>query len=120
MGLWLRPGTTVPYVPRDDRERPAAEQTTFQLAVMSAADYAAVQDAAIVDYATEVRRGTHILELLRRGIRGWSGPGAPEFQKDGEGFAAQASLDCLPGRLRMELADQLDRINTVGHDEGKA
>lgn len=120
MGLWLRPGALVPYVPREDREKPAAEQVTFQLAVLSAADYAAVQDAAIVDYATEVRRGTHILELLRRGVRGWSGPGAPAFVATAEGWASDGSLDCLPGRLRMELADQLDRINTVGLDEGKA
>ena len=120
MGLWLRPGTSVPYVPRVDRDKAAAEQRVFQLAVMTAADYAAVQDAAIVDYATEVRRGTHILELLRRGIRGWSGPDAPAFEKDAQGFASSASIDCLPGALRMELADQLDRINTVGSDEGKA
>lgn len=120
MGLWLKPGYLVSYVPRDERDKPDGERTVFQLAVMTAADYAAVQDAAIVDYATEVRRGTHILELLRRGIRGWSGPSCPAFVRDAQGFAASESLDCLPGRLRMELADQLDKINTVGPDEGKA
>ena len=120
MGLWLKPGATVPYIPRDERGKPPAEQTTFQLAVLSAADYAAVQDVTIVDYGTEVRRGTHILELLRRGIRGWSGPEAPAFVATAEGWASDASLDCLPGRLRIELADQLDRMNTVGLDEGKA
>lgn len=120
MGLWLKPGQLIPYVPADERDKPPAEQTTFQLAVLSAADYAAVQDLTIVDYGTEVRRGTHILELLRRGIRGWSGGGAPAFVATAEGWASDASLDCLPGRLRIELANRLDAINTVGLDEGKA
>lgn len=119
MALWLVPGRLVPYVPRDERTKPAAEQTTFQLAVLTAADYAAVQDVAIVDYGSDVRRGSHILELLRRGVRGWSGPGAPAFKATSDGWASDDSLDCLPGRLRMELADQLDRLNTVGEEEGK-
>ena len=107
MGLWLRPGTLVPYVPRVDRDQPAAEQRVFQLAVMTAADYAAVQDAAIVDYATEVRRGTHILELLRRGIRGWSGSGAPAFEKDAQGFEFKPASSSVPS---LTLALFLDGI----------
>lgn len=120
MGLWLKPGTLVPYTPKAEREKPEHERTVFQLAVLSAADYAAVQDAAITDYGTEVKRGTHIITLLRLGVRGWSGPGSPPFALGPDGRASEGSIDALTGRLRIELADALDRINTVGDTEGKA
>lgn len=119
MPLFVTPGT-LPYVPRSERDKPEGDRVEFDLAILTAREFAAVQDQALDELGLGMRRGTYIYGLLRRGIRGVRGPGAPEIAFDEKsGLCSDSFLDCLSGELKTELAGVLDEWNTVGPETGK-
>ena len=119
--LFVTPGTT-PYVPHSEREKPEGERVVFDLAILTAREFADLQDDALDELGLGMRRGTYIFGLLRRGLRGVRGPeGTPEITFDEKtGYCSEAFLDRLTGELKTELAGALDNLNTVGPAKGKA
>lgn len=122
MGLFIDPNATVPYVPKAERDKAKAGKphVVATLRVLTAARYAAVQNLSISNLGLDVRRGTHILELVRFGLAGMHGPDVPTWQEGEDGCPTDEYLTRLSGALRVELADKLDEMNTVGLHEGKA
>lgn len=122
MGLFVTPGVR-PYTPKDEREKPEGERVVFDLAILTPEEFARVQDEALDEFGLgAVRRGTFVLALCRYGVRGVRGPGAPEFEAKAADspHASDAFLGLLSGALRIELANELDSMNTLGDEEGKA
>lgn len=120
MGLFIEP-KIVPYVPKEDREKPPEAQVVFDLKVLSAREFAAVQDQALDEYGLGMRRGSYVFGLLKYGVRGARGPGVPPFEVDPKtGLVADSFLDRLTGGLRIEISNFLDDLNVLGDDEGKA
>lgn len=117
--LFVSPGV-FPYVPTSEREKPEGEQVVFDLAVLSAKDFARVQDDALDELGFGMRRGSYIYSLLRRGLRGVKGPDAPAYLATEEGLTHDDFLSLLSGELKTELAGVLDEWNTVGRKKGKA
>lgn len=109
MGAFIDPTQTV------DHE---VEGTTFTLGVLTVAEYAAVQDAMYVAHGLDSKRGTHVHQLLRYGLKGWKD--GPPFITDDDGYPTDETLGHLSGRVRIALANRLDLINTVGEALGKA
>ena len=117
--LFVSPGV-FPYVPQSERSKPEPEQVVFDLAVLSAREFARVQDDALDELGLGMRRGSYIYSLLRRAVRGVKGPGAPEYAADEHGYATDDFLSFLSGELKTELAGVLDEWTTVGRESGKA
>ena len=93
----------------------------IDLAILTAREFAAIQDQALDELGLGLRRGTYIYGLLRRGVRGVRGPGVPEIAFDEKsGLCSDSFLDRLSGELKTELAGVLDDLNTVGPETGKA
>lgn len=121
MGLFIDPAHRETYTPKDERVHAEGKRITFEVGVMSAGEYAAVQNAGILPGG--VRRGTHIVALLRYGLKGINVPAGrdgPAWDTDRDGYPTDAFLDRLTGALRIELADVIDDLNTIGPAEGKA
>lgn len=142
---WIDPEARVPYVLKEHRALPdlppetstvaerharaaenarrEAERVTWLLRPLTVREYARVQDAIRVverDGATSVRTGTMVEQYLRGGLAGWSGGGAPAFDSDKSGRPTDVSLARIPGSWRMELADAIDDLNTLGPSAVKA
>lgn len=118
MGLFIDPAKVVEYLPKGERTKPEAERVTFRLGVLTASQYAMVQDLVVA--RSDSKYGQHVVVLLKYGLRGWNGPGAPKYETGVDGYITEACIGRLSGLLRMELASELDTMNTVGHEEGKA
>lgn len=120
MGLFVTPGAR-DYVPKDHRDKPEEERVVFSLKILTPKEFAAVQDEALDEFGLGMRRGSFVLALCRYGIAGWRGPeGTPPFAADEKGRVTDEALGLLAGKLRIELANELDDMNTLGDDEGKA
>jgi hypothetical protein len=142
---WIDPEARVPYVLREHRALPdlpidsttlaerearaeenarrERERVTWLLRPLTVREYARVQDAIRVvekDGATSVRTGTMVEQYLRGGLAGWSGGGAPAFAADKAGRPTDDSIARIPGAWRMELADAIDDLNTLGPSAVKA
>lgn len=148
MGDWLNPADTHDYylpehralaVPagagadvvaaaEEENARRAAARITFRLRVLTDTEYASVQDSYRVhigtrggdDAGVSFRAGTMNLLLLRYGLRGWDGPGAPPFKADADGRPTSETLSRLPSRWRTDLANAVDSLCAFGPDLGKA
>lgn len=120
---WLDPSAVVEYVHPEERALPEAERTTWRLGYITAEQYAEVADCVNVreeSGARASRWGTYTLRLLRFGLRGWGGGGAPPFAVDADGFVSAESLSRIPGTMRTHLANVLDAMNSLGSDAVKA
>lgn len=126
----IDPRETWDYVLKAERE--TADPTVFVLGVLKVADEAALQDrlAVIKDGATTIASGTHTLEVLRRGLRGWRGfrftdgrdvPFECDRGRMSGGIAAptDATLDYLPPDVRKELAEAIIERNRITEPERK-
>lgn len=122
MGLFIDPSSTERYVPKSERAKAERGEphVVAILGILTVGQYAAVQNLAISNMGLDVRRGTHIIELVRYGLKGLEGPGAPPWDAGKDGLPSDEYLAHLTGALRVELADRIDQLNTVGTDEGKA
>lgn len=126
----IDPRETWDYVLKAERE--TADPTVFVLGVLKVADEAALQDrlAVIKDGATTIASGTHTLEVLRRGLRGWRGFRFTDgrdvpfetnngLKRDGVAPATDATLDYLPPDVRKELAEAIIERNRITEPERK-
>lgn len=148
MGDWVNPADTHDYVlpehrplavppgtaedvakaAQEENTKRAAARVVFRLRVLTDSEYAAVQDSYRVhvgtrgadDAGVSFRAGTMNLLLLRYGLRGWDGPGAPPFKADADGRPTSDTLSRLPSRWRQDLANTIDHLCAFGPDAVKA
>lgn len=122
MPIWVDPSTKIPYVLKEDREKPEAEQTTFHLRVMKASDHARFSDSVVIGGDNTIENWTRWrLELLRYTLVGWEGPNAPPFEADADGYPTEDCLSRLHYEVRFELATAANDANKVtDEDAGKS
>lgn len=132
MPIATDPTRTWEYILKEDRG--SDHPTRFVLGVVTVADEAALQDRLVaVDAETKTTRvasGSHALEVLRRGLRGWvdflfaSGDPVP-FKTDpgrrsrGIEPPTDATLDYLTPAQRKELADAIIERNALTEADRK-
>ena len=109
--LWMDPRRPAPYVFEADRAKPEAERVTFQLAVLTPGEWASAIDLTAGD--RDLWQGAFGLALLRAGLRGWSGAGAPPFAVDARGRPTDETLALLRPDDRGELAKAIFRVNNL-------
>src|SRR5688572_2129545 len=98
MPVFQDPRRTAPFVLVEDRAKPSQDQVTFQLGVLTDSQWASVVD--LTSDGRDLWEGTFGLALLREGLRGWSGPGAPPFAVDAAGRPTSAALSQLTPSAR--------------------
>ena len=129
MPIALDPKSTFPYVLKDDRELPEAEQTVFELRGLTVSEEAAVSDSMILAHGgtdeLSFRAGTHQLTILRMGLRRWSNfagnDGKPVPFEVGKGYPRSVTDECLDRLLprhRQELANAILERGTITEAEG--
>jgi hypothetical protein len=117
MARFIDPRRTVPFVIPADREKPEGERTTFTLGILTAAQWAEAVDTA---GERDLIAGAFGVAMLREGLRGWAGGGAPPFAVDAGGKPTPATLDTLSVDDRCELSRAIYRLNRLGDaDAGK-
>ncbi len=130
MPIAVDPTKTWEYILKCDRGTDFP--TRFVLAAISVADEARLQDAIafVRDGATHIKSGTHTLDVLRVGLRGWhdfqdaTGQLVP-FKTDaskrmrGVDPVSDESLAWLTPEWRKELADAIIERNTLSEGERK-
>lgn len=130
MPIAIDPRQTWDYILKDERE--SADPTVFTLGALSVGDEAALQDklAVVRDGATTFATGTHTLDVLRRGLRGWRSfrfsdgrdvPFATDRGQMRNGVAAPTdeTLGYLTPDVRKELAEAIIERNRVSESERK-
>lgn len=132
MPIAIDPAKTWEYVLKSERD--AADPTRFILATLTVAEEANLQDRLVaVDGTTKlttVASGTHTLEVLRLGLRGWSGfrfadgrevPFETNAGLKFRGIAppSDKTLGYLSPADRKELAEAIVERNTATDDERK-
>ncbi len=120
MPIFVDPTAKIPYVLKDDREKPEAEQTTFFFRVMRASDHAKFSDALVVGDDDKISNWTRWrLELLRYTLVGWEGADAPVFEADADGYPTEDCLSRLHYEVRFELATAANDANKVSDADAK-
>lgn len=130
MPIAIDPTKTWDYILKCDRG--TDNPTVFVLGALTVADEAALQDrmVSIKDGTTQVASGTHTLDVLRRGLRGWkdfitSGGDLVPFKTDasrrtrGVDPVSDESLAYLSPEHRRELAEAIIERNTMSEAERK-
>lgn len=116
MARFIDPRRTVPYVLLADREKPEAARVVYTLGILSDTCWASVTEVSDKDWLG----GRYGLELLREGLRGWAGPGAPGFGVDATLRPTSATLSQASPEDRVELARAIYNLNVLGDaDAGK-
>ncbi len=132
MPIAIDPAKTWEYVLKSERE--SSDPTRFILATLTVAEEANLQDRLVaVDGATKlttVASGTHTLEVLRLGLRGWisfrfsDGREVPFETDAGRRFRgvcppSDKTLGYLSPADRKELAEAIVERNATTEDERK-
>lgn len=147
MGDWVNPDDThdfvlpehrplvVPADAPEDVAKAAAEENAsrekrrvvWHLRVLRDTEYAAVQDSYRVhvgkagadEAGVSFRAGTMNLLLLRYGLAGWTGAGAPPFKADANGRPTTECLSRMSSAWRHAVADAVDSLCAFGPDAVK-
>lgn len=117
MSILLDPSRKVEYVLEAQREVDEKDRFRFLLCIITARRWArmlAEEREIAKGEAREATLADTNLMLLRYGCAGWKGPeGQPASTLDSEGRLSWESIDAIPPTYRVELADQLWKLNTV-------
>lgn len=135
------PNAEVPYVPKADREKPAAEQSVFLIRPLTQREDSAIQakfGGFVANAAGEMRMpgnsGLRAAATISCGLIGWRNfpPGAPDNQgftvtkpgKREEALSrelADGTLSMLPAAFRIELANAIsDGLGVTAEAAGKS
>lgn len=120
MAIFIDPKKELTYVLKEQQELPKEEQITFKFKILTARDYAALQNAIQGkdgEGRYETKWGSYTFEMLKRGLSGWEGPGVPKFKTDDEGLVTDECIDLLSAVIRSELASQIDRANSMSEED---
>ncbi len=122
MSLFVNPKRKVRYVPVSERELAPERQTAFILKTLSHREWEERQDYSRILYETErqarVNGGAWIRWTLVFGLVGVEG--APTPLPFGEGpRVTDEFLDSLMPSLRLELANEVERISKLAYDDPK-
>lgn len=122
---------TIDYVLEDERNAPPEARTTWTLGVISARAHAAIADETLTfapsGKVTGFRNALHTLLTVAYGLRGVSGLKGEDGEDltltwaDGSGGprVADSFLDQIPPAVRLELANRITDLNSVGPEERK-
>lgn len=103
MAIAVDPRETFPYVLKQDRDAPEADQTTFELSALTERDERRLIGKAAEDTLT------FAYECLGLALKGWSNLQGEageqvEYTPGKKGGASDAALDLLHSSWRIELA----------------
>lgn len=119
MALFIDPKRMHVYVPEECRKLPDTQKVKFHLRTLTAREYESRKNAIRGNEdigELRLKVGDFTYETCRLGIADIEGPGAPKVERDEGGYIKPSVLDHLHPQLRVELANEIDRINHLGAD----
>jgi hypothetical protein len=123
--------TVVEYIPKDDLELPAAEQTVFLLRPLKSKELARLEDNMAESTPRKkggtlrIKTGTHVVDTLSLGLAGVRNFGGKDIiladcanDRDRR-LCLEGLIDAIPPRIRRELADEITGDVEVSKGEEK-
>lgn len=127
MVIAIDPERTFDYVLQEEKEK--ENPTIFKLKILAARELAEIEDnvSSFVSGKGEVelriRPGTEILQILRRGLKGWENfkddKGKDIPFRENNGVPREDNFDRLRPEWRREISNAITEMNTMSGEETK-